>query len=179
MCCVWFVFLMKWDGMTSGDCWVFYVTSAQVVYLGDMFSSGLSQPSYDASQDLTVVSGWNDGSWSVVEFTRLLNTGDATDKLISPTPGTPIRFMWTYGLSAVGTGGRNAPAATGALTKLGMHGYIGKAGQEQHEEDRRRKRQAKARSGASRPEYRHPWAKSRHPCLSVCVGRQANIRLIS
>ena len=115
--------------MTSGDCWVFYVTSDQIVYLGDMFSADLSQPSYDAEQDLKIISGWNDGVWSVVEFTRLLHTGDATDKVIASTPGTTIRFMWTYGLSGTPGGGRRSNTATGGLTNLGMHGYIGKAGE--------------------------------------------------
>lgn len=137
----WFggIFDVDYDGMTpasgtTGDTWTVWLddsTTPAVTHADDWTSTGRSSPDADPQQDLHLVSSWSDSASGLacIEFTRLLNTGDPTDVVISDLPGQDLRFMWTYGLGGNGGGHGGHGGSSSSTAKLSMHGYLSETGQ--------------------------------------------------
>jgi hypothetical protein len=73
------------------------ITSTGQVIVSDRFSSRRGEPREDQSQDLLSPTGYANASHWVVQYTRLLNTGDPKDIVFSAFPGTMYRYMFCVG----------------------------------------------------------------------------------
>jgi hypothetical protein len=87
---------------SGSDMVVAWIDSEGYVQIIDGFSSTKTQPTYDPVQNVMALSGSNVGGQVVVNWTRLLNTGDAAnDYTITKSP---LTFAWAYHKTAIPTG---------------------------------------------------------------------------
>ncbi len=104
------IFNVGYDGMTDGDCWMMVVSDNGFPFATDRYSNnGRGLPSIDSQQvlpflfssllhpsctarqrclvsrckDLVDVYGYRNSTHQVIEFTRLINTGDPADDILA------------------------------------------------------------------------------------------------
>ena len=87
-------------GMKKSDIVIAYVLPNGTVRISDEYSTGFAGPHnpdtvYGGSEDIISYGGGEDGDFTVVEFSRRLDTGDRYDFKI-PANGS-FRVIWAYG----------------------------------------------------------------------------------
>lgn len=88
-------------GMKNIDIVIAYVLLNGVAKISASYSTGfaglhVSDTTLGGSFDVISYGGMEDENWTVVEFSRKLDTGDRYDFVV--TPEKPFRVIWAYGL---------------------------------------------------------------------------------
>lgn len=78
----------------------------------DTYSSSYAMPTVDSSQDVTGISGREEGGQSIVEWTRKLNTGDSNDKPFIRGEKTAMMFAWSTSSDSIGPHGADRVRAS-------------------------------------------------------------------
>lgn len=77
------------DGTCDQGCVKDYLATQVVFFVMSVTTIQRQLPTLDSSQDVSLVRGWEEGSSTVIEFTRSLNTGDSSDRAINPDSPIP------------------------------------------------------------------------------------------
>ncbi|XP_050714988.1 uncharacterized protein LOC126997820 [Eriocheir sinensis] len=80
-------------GMKGADIVLGWVTAAGDMFLQDRYAEGNMAPRVDESQDVTVLGGYQNDTHTVLRFSRLWDTCDENDFVLSEDT---VRVIWAY-----------------------------------------------------------------------------------